>query len=70
MGASTLTSDDTIEIKINGKVIAHILDGGNGMEGDIFEPDNVRMGASQLISLARFILDKAADRALDLEIGD
>lgn len=65
---STQTHEDFIEIKIDDLLVARFEDGGNGMEGEIFEGDNTRLEASDLINVARFILSKAAERALDKEL--
>jgi hypothetical protein len=60
------TSDFDIEIKIDNHTVAH-FDGMNGIEGDICEGDNVRMAGSDLIRLAQWFLEMAAERARDEE---
>ena len=66
---STSMSDDEIKITANKTVIAKFTDCGNGMDGMIEEFDHPnRMLPSQMIELARWLLEKAQDRTSSLEI--
>jgi hypothetical protein len=60
-------SDDTVEISVNGRTLAHFVDSGNGMDGEILETADLKMSASDLIAVAMFILAKAGERAGDEE---
>ena len=70
-----IISEDEIIIRDGELVLAHFEENGNGMEGEVFEGNKpisesgkaYRMTASDLISLARWLLQKAEDRALDME---
>lgn len=65
-GITEITEDDEgteLTIKVNGFKVAFLNDNGNGMDVLIDEGDNSRLGAAELIQVARWILEKAEGRA-------
>ena len=64
----TTFDDESIEIKADGEVVAKFTDCGNGMQGKVEEFNEPEvMLPSQMIELAKWLLDKANDRIRHLE---